>query len=168
MRTRVAEIGGDPTDVERPPAFFAEDGAMPERVELQHEMPEELLEGELEDGAIERARARIAAVAEAKEKQARAEMEAAGRSFKGADRVLKSSPYARAKTFEARHGLNPRYASAGDEEALAAVILRDAEFAERYAAARDRWLAGDREVVWPAGTYGMRRWHRVRCADPPV
>jgi hypothetical protein len=100
------------------------------------------------------------------EQKARAEVAAAGWSFKGADRVLKSSPYARAVTFEERHKLNPRYASAGDEEALDAAIERDAEFVAQYAAARERWLAGERDVVWPAGTNAMRRWHRVPCAAP--
>ena len=81
--------------------------------------------------------------------------------------MRKSSPYARAKTFEARGRLSPRYASGGDPDALDAAIARDAEFLLTYAECRERWLAGERHVVWPAGTDAMRRWHRVRCADPP-
>lgn len=167
VRTRVKEIGGQALEVERPPVYFAREGAMPERVEIPCMMPDDLLDERLEEGGLEAARARIADVVEQKEREARAHVESEGRGFKGADRVRKSSPYARAKTYEERHGLNPRYASAGDEEALRAAMARDAEFVERYLAARERWLAGDRDVLWPAGTYAMRRRHRVRCADPP-
>ncbi len=162
-RTRVSDIGRRVVTVERPPAFFAEDGTMPESVELRFEMPETLLEAH----GLEGARVRIAEAVEKKENDARAEVEAAGWSFKGADRVRKSSPYARAKTFEARGRLSPRYASGEDPDALDAAIARDAEFLLTYAECRERWLAGERHVVWPAGTDAMRRWHRVPCADPP-
>lgn len=162
VRTRVDDIGTRSMTVERPCAFFADDGTMPETVELRFEVPEALLEE-----GIETARARISEAVEMKEKEARARIEAAGGSFRGADRVRKSSPYSRAKAFEQRHELNPRYASAGDQEALQAAVERDVEFAMRYGASRERWLAGDRDVIWPAGTYAMRRWHGVRCADPP-
>ncbi len=162
-RTRVSDIGRRVVTVERPPAFFAEDGTMPESVELRFEMPEMLLEAH----GLEGARVRIAEAVEKKENDARAEVQAAGWSFKGADRVRKSSPYARAETFEARGRLSPRYASGGDADALDAAIARDAEFLLRYAETRDRWLAGERHVVWPPGTDAMRRWHGVTCADPP-
>jgi hypothetical protein len=165
VRTRIAVIGADrATAVERPAAFFAEDGVMPERVELRYEMLEPLLDA---SGGLEQARARIADAVEAHEKRARIRIEAAGWTFKGADRVLKSSPYARAKTFEQRHELNPRYAYAGDDAALEDAVERDRDFAERYAIARGRWLTGERDVVWPAGTDAMRRRHRVPCAPPP-
>ncbi len=163
VRTRVSDIGGHAVTVERPPAFFAEDGTMPESVELRFEMPDALLEAH----GLEGARSRIAEAIEKKEDEARAEVKAAGWSFKGGNRVRKSSPYARAKTFEERGRLNPRYASGGDADVLNAAIERDAEFLSRYAACRDRWLGGERHVVWPAGTDAMRRWHGVRCADPP-
>ena len=163
VRTRVADIGTRTIRVKRPEAFFTEDGSMPEWVELRFEMPEALLE----ESGLDGAQARIADAVETQEKKARARIEAEGRSFKGRDRVLRSSPYARARTFEQRHELNPRYASAGDDEALDTAVARDKEFAERYRASRERWLAGERDVIWPAGTYAMRRWHHVPCADPP-
>jgi putative transposase len=163
VQTRVADIGARTMVIERPPVFFAEDGTMPERIELRFEIPEALLE----QIGLEDARARIAAAVEAKESNAHAEVKAAGWSFKGAERVLKSSPYDRAKTFEDRGELNPRYACAGDHEALQAAITRDTIFVAAHASARERWLAGERDVLWPAGTDAMRRRHHVRCADPP-
>ncbi len=163
VRTRVSDIGVRTMTIARPPAFFAEDGTMPESVELRPELAGDVLER----GGLEQAHARIADAVEKREAKARAEVEAAGWSFKGADRVLKSSPFARATTFEQRHGMNPRFASAGDEAALRAAIKREEEFVAQYGVARERWLAGERDVLWPAGTYAMRRWHRVRCAEPP-
>jgi hypothetical protein len=163
VRTRVSDIGGRATTVARPPAFFAEDGVMPERVKLRAEL---LLEADDEAG-LEKARAEIAAAVERAEEKARAEVAAAGWSFKGVDRVLASSPFSRAVTFEQRHELNPRYASAGDKKALEAAIERDAEFVKQYALCRERWLSGERDVVWPAGTNAMRRRHRVPCVEPP-
>ena len=163
VRTRIGDIGaGGVTTVKRPPgAFFAEEGVMPESVAFRFEMLEAVLEG----SELEAARARIAHAVEAKEQEARVRIEAAGWSFKGVERVLKSSPYSRAKTFEQRHTLNPRYA--GNKEAREAAIERDREFVERYAIARERWLEGERDVVWPAGTDAMRRRHRVPCTPPP-
>ncbi len=163
VRTRISDLGADrATTVERPAgAFFAAEGVMPERVNLRCEMLEPLLEG----SDLKTARARIADAVEVKEREARVRIEAAGWSFKGAERVLKSSPYSRAKTFEQRHALNPRYA--GDKEAREAAIERDCDFIERYAIARERWLEGERDVAWPAGTDAMRRRHRVPCTPPP-
>src|SRR5690606_36890010 len=113
VRTRIAEIGAERAiSVKRPVgAFFAEEGSMPERVTLSYEMLERLLEG----SDLDSARARIADAVQVKENEARARLKAEGRSFKGVERVLKSSPYARATTFEHRHTLNPRYA--GDKKA---------------------------------------------------
>ena len=163
VRTRISEIGAERTTaVARPTgAFFAEEGTMPESVSFRCEMLEPLLER----SDLDSARARIADAVETKEQEARIRIEAEGRSFKGVERVLKSSPYARATSFEERHTLNPRYA--GDKEAREAAIERDRDFVERYAIARERWLGGDRDVVWPAGTDAMRRRHRVPCAPPP-
>ena len=161
VQTRIADLGARRIVVERPSVFFAEDGEMPERVELRFEMPEAVIE----TLGLEEARERVATAVAEKEKSARAEVEAAGWSFKGADRVLSGSPYSRAKTFEDRGGLSPRYA--GDVDAMMAAMERDARFGQGYGDTRVRWLAGERDVVWPAGTNAMRRWHHVRCADPP-
>ena len=163
VRTRVNDIGTRKLIVDRPSAFFAEDGTMPERVELRFEMPEALLNAY----GLEQARVRLAEAVEQKENEAQAKVAAEGWAFKGADRVRCSSPYARATTFEERHRLRPRYASSGDDDALKAAIARDAEFVAQYALCRERWLGGERDLTWPAGTYAMRRWHHVRCADPP-
>src|SRR5690606_21058138 len=115
-------------------------------------------------GGVKQTRERIADAVARHEAKGHAEAAAKGWAFKGADRMLKSSPYSRAKTLEDRRKLNPRYA--GDAESIKTAVAREAVFRERYAAARERWLAGDRHVVWPAGTDAMKRRHRVPCEMP--
>lgn len=160
VRTRVGDIGTRILRYERPAAFFAEDGIMPEEVEISCVMPQELVRAHGE----KQARALIADAVARHEAAGHVEAALKGWSFKGADRVLKGSPCSRAKTLLDRRRINPRYA--GDREAIAAAVERDAVFAERYAVARERWLAGERDVVWPAGTCAMKRWHRVPCEQP--
>lgn len=47
-------------------------------------------------------------------------------------------------------------------------LQRRRVFLDGYARARDAWIGGDREVVFPAGTWLMRRRFQVRCAGPPL
>ncbi len=44
VRTRVSDIGERTVTVERPGAFFADDGIMPAQVELRLELPEVLIQ----------------------------------------------------------------------------------------------------------------------------
>ena len=39
------------------------------------------------------------------------------------------------------------------------------EVAPRHRAAKERWIAGDRDVVFPAGTHRMRVHHGARVAS---
>ncbi len=158
VRTRLSDIGTRVLRIERPDVFFAEDGVMPEVVEIPLEMPDMLVQV----FGVEQSRRRIAEAIERHEAKAHAEAEAKGWAFKGADRIRKSSPYVRAKTIEERGRLNPRYA--GGAEAIREAVRRDRAFRQRYAAARERWLAGERDVIWPAGTYAMKWLHNVPCA----
>ncbi|MCB9591126.1 MAG: hypothetical protein H6719_00215, partial [Sandaracinaceae bacterium] len=40
-------------------------------------------------------------------------------------------------------------------------------FRESYRACWRRYRAGERDIVWPYGTYLMRVRHGTRVADPP-
>jgi putative transposase len=161
VRTSARDIGGPPLTIRRPDVYFASDGTMPETVELRFELPPALVEELGVDGA----RTAIAEAIETQELAAREHWRKQRRPFKGVRGVLKTSPYARAMTYEQRHELRPRYACGGDRDALLAAIARDREFVCLYAAARERWLAGERDVEWPAGTWAMRWFHNARCAE---
>jgi putative transposase len=161
VRSSVHDIGGAPRSITRPNIFFAVDGTAPESVELRFELPPALVE----EHGIDGAKAAIASAIEGAEDSARKHWEKERRPFKGVRAVRKTSPYDRATTYEQRHRLRPRYACGGDREALLAAIARRREFVRLYADARERWLRGERDVVWPAGTWAMRRFHNVRCAE---
>lgn len=45
-------------------------------------------------------------------------------------------------------------------------VAEGAEFVRAHGACRERWRDGDREVVFPAGTYNMRVEHGVAVAEP--
>jgi hypothetical protein len=162
VRTRVEDIGVGSITVERPTEFFAEDGCMPAEVVLRFEMPEVLIH----IYGVKQARERIAAAVEAHEQEAHRRAAEKRWVFKGAERVLKVSPYSRAKSLEDHRELNPRYAGELDE--IKAAVARDREFVRRYRAARERWLLGDRHVVWPYGTDAMVRRHWVPCDRAPT
>jgi len=157
----VEDIGGPAIRVERPPVFFRRDGEVPEVLTLRLTMPRILLEtfGEAE------ARRRLEAEVERREETYRASRRAEGRGFLGARRVMQESPFARAKTRDDRPSVRPRWA--GSREAVGRGRKRRASFLARYADCLERWRAGERDILWPAGTYRMRRVHGVRCADPP-
>jgi hypothetical protein len=69
---------------------------------------------------------------------------------------MKMSPYRCAKSYEERRSLSPTIAAGrGQTEARVAAIERLRRFRDDYAEAKARWCAGDRDVVFPAGTYWM-------------
>ncbi len=68
-------------------------------------------------------------------------------------------------------GLGPRhdFRSGSTEWARVEAARRSVVFKAAYVAARDAWIGGDREAVFPFGTWLMLRRFAVRCAaSPPV
>ena len=83
----------------------------------------------------------------------------------------------RGELIRLKHGEERRYDTAftvlPDAGAIAAVEARIAaieqlmEFRERHREAKRRWCAGDRCVVFPAGTYWMKKHHAAACEPFP-
>ena len=90
-----------------------------------------------------------------------------GRTFCGFKAVLKQSRHACAKSKEKRKGKNrkisPRIACK-DPKLRIARINANRQWQLEYCDARDRFNAGERDVVFPAGTNKMRVLHNVRVA----
>jgi len=102
------------------------------------------------------------------EAYARAEMKRQGRRFLGAERASAVSPTDRAATPEPTVDHHPRFAvgrNQGDAWRRAAAALR--AFHASYRAALERWRAGARDAVFPAGTWWMRVFHRAIVPDGP-
>jgi hypothetical protein len=163
--TRPEDIGTRVVRVCRPEFFFDPDNPdWPEVVELRIKMPQMLID---EYGSAEAARAEIAKKVREYEREAYACAKEKGLSFKGARRVLRTPHTARASSWEDFGSLNPQFAAAGDREAARAAVKHIREFNAEYDAKLRRWQAGDRNVVFPYGTWGMRVHHGVRCHPPP-
>jgi putative transposase len=85
----------------------------------------------------------------------------------GAKRASKVSPESRITTREPACQRNPTFAlgrGAAKEVRLAAIAKLRA-FRSAYREAWSKWRAGDRSVVFPAGTYAMRVIHRANVAS---
>jgi len=103
------------------------------------------------------------------EARAHAEMAEQRRSILGADRARAVSPTSRATTPEPKFDRNPTFAvgrDQGEARSRAAAAVR--AFRVAYQAAIEQWCAGIRSIVFPAGTWLMRTFHRAAVADIAV
>jgi putative transposase len=91
----------------------------------------------------------------------------AGTGFLGADRV-RTMP--RSGPPMTRSGPSDRkpWVTRLSESLRQEIRAQERVFRQAYAAALSGWRAMDRSVVFPAGTYLMRVFHRASCAAPAV
>ncbi len=150
-----SRIGGDAYLVKRPKHFFDPKGGLPDEVSLQLTPPPGF-------GSAEQFRGELAPVLEAREDEARSLHQARG-GFLGVARVLAQKPTARPAPGEPRRGLNPRVASR-DKWKRIETLGRLVEFLRAYRSAWRARRAGERNVVFPHGTYLLRVLHGVACA----
>ena len=150
-----------PVRVDRPNRYFSKTGRMPNQVELAVVRPpgfEHLDDEEF----VELLQDRVAhEEAEIVEKFA-----SEGRGFLGVDRVLAQDWRAAPTSPAPRRNLNPRV-SARDKETRIRALELLSRFLHDYRRALQRWLAGERRVLFPAGTYMLRVTFRVSCHSPP-
>jgi hypothetical protein len=144
-----ALLAGRSLRATRPNHFFAEDGTMPEEVELQLTIPPELGD---RDEILREVQTRVAA-AELEHARLRAE---SGRRVLGRYAVLRQSWRESPTSREPRRNLRPTVAARNLWARLEA-IERKREFVAAYRAARLALLAGA-PVPFPYGTYWLRRF----------
>jgi REP-associated tyrosine transposase len=138
--------------VPRPDHFFSRKGSLPESIDLELAVPTGFdsaadFRDALEGGLAERE------AAAAQERPA----------FLGVERVLAQRPSATPAQEEPGGQLRPRVA-ARDKWRRIELLGRLKAFLESYQEALERWRAGERGTVFPAGTYWMRVVHDVACA----
>lgn len=86
--------------------------------------------------------------------------------FVGVTRILAMDPTDSPRTREPRR--NPTMRIAAKHTGLRIQSIYELkEFERDHAEARDRWRAGDREVVFPAGTWWMKHFTPARVQKPP-
>jgi REP element-mobilizing transposase RayT len=145
----------------RPTHFFREDGAMPTTVSLRISRPRELADlSDREFAALIQERVRQVEERAALERQRR------GAFVVGRRAVLGQRWNDRPGNREPKRELNPRIASRNKWSRIEAV-MRNRIFCAAYAAARDSFSKGLGEVLFPAGTYWLRRFACARCEPHP-
>jgi putative transposase len=143
----------------RPNLYFSPNGSMPETATLTFTPPPSVeakrFVGDV-DGLLEFAEA-------AHREKAASE----GKRFMGAKAIRRQHPEDAPKTRrrKSKGDIRPTIACADKWRRIAA--LRDhASFQQAYREARQRWKDGDRETIFPHGTYLLRHTASVRCAPP--
>jgi hypothetical protein len=146
----------------RPKWFYDPDNPdMPEYVDIMLERPAifpEMSDEELHQFIMDKVRERELEIHE--------EMAKAGRRFKGPSKLRKMKWNGAATSPEQRFTLKPTVASTCSWTRVA-WLLRRVEWEREYADARAALLGGDRDAVFPYGTYWMRRFAGVRVAAAP-
>ncbi len=150
---------GERLHFEMPDHFFDEDGAGtdPDDAVLEFQRPpifigltDDELDRKLFDAVAERVR------------QARAEMQRAGKTFLGVEAVLRQAFSATPATTEIRRKLSPRIAAKNPSVRIAAIRALQRFIAE-YREAWRAWREGKRDVLVPLGTYALRVHARAPC-----
>ena len=90
-----------------------------------------------------------------------------GASILGRRAVLDQKWSDRPGSREPRRQLNPLVAARSKWSRIEA-LMRNRAFRDAYAAARASFAAGIRDVIFPAGTYWLRRFTQAICAPCPA
>jgi len=157
VTTFEATLSGGHVTATRPRHFFRDDGGMPDVISLRVARPrgfEDLTQSEWADLVSGRVRAK-----EADHRQRRA---AKGNSVLGREHVLRQKPFDCPSGHEPRFQMSPQVA-AKNKWARIEALLRNRGFIEKYRAAFLAHLAGLANVLFPFGTYWMRKIANVAC-----
>jgi hypothetical protein len=141
----------------RPGFFFRSDGEQPESVSFPICRPRGFANQTAEEWRVlvtEQVRE-----AEAKHRERR---RAAGKSVLGRQAVLAQNPFDSPQSPEPHFGTCPRIAAKSKWSRIEA-IQRSKTFIECHKAAIKSWMAGIADVLFPYGTYWMRRFAHVLC-----
>jgi hypothetical protein len=162
VRTIIDDIGCRAMRAVRPKWFFI---ALhwPATVELPLVWPAAVLAEMTPD----QARAALKEAVRRLEKQARAEVRDRGDTFIGPERVMRASITARGTASEPRGTRNPTFATAGDGEVHQAMVEKRREFRASYRTAHLGFANGDRDVLYPYGTWKMRVLFNVQVTPAP-
>jgi len=157
VTTFKATISGGHITATRPKHFFRTDGDMPEVISLPIARPrgfEDLDPAVWSSLITDRVRAK-----EADHHQRR---EANGISVLGRERILRQDPFGCPSGHAPRFQMSPKVA-AKNKWARIEALLRNRAFIEKYRAAFVGHVAGLANVLFPFGTYWMRKIAKVVC-----
>jgi hypothetical protein len=162
VRTIIDDIGRRAMHAVRPKWFFLA-LRWPDAVELPLVWPDAVLAEMTPD----QARAALKEAVNRLEKQARAEVRGRGDTFMGPERVMRAPITTRGTASEPWGTRNPTFATAGDREVHQAMVEKRRAFRASYRTAHVRFANGDRDVVFPYGTWKLRVLYNVDVAPAP-
>ena len=149
------------TYVAKKPKFFFrtkdKGGKLPKSLDLELTAPPIGVNEKLADDVVQKA-------ASAREKRLRDAANAAGKRFLGAKGVLNQKIYSSPQAPASRRGLSPSVASADKWRRIEA-LAANAAFARDHEDARKSFITGDREAIFPFGTYRFARQFGACCAE---
>jgi putative transposase len=154
-------LEGKALTAKRPEHFFRQEGPMPEVATLRFARPQEfaeLTESQWKTVLTERVKER--------EKRFRRERAQGGARVLGWRKVLEQRWTSRPKPSEPRRKLSPRVASKSKWRRIEA-LLENKRFLQAYRDARVAFQAGIRTVLFPRGTYWLKRVADVVCEGTP-
>jgi putative transposase len=157
VTTFQATISGGHITATRPKHFFRDDSGMPEVVSLKIARPhgfDDLSQNEWASVVCERVRAK-----EAEHRQRRS---AKGITVLGRAKILEQNPFHCPEGHAPRFQMSPRVA-AHNKWARIEALLRNRAFIEKYREAFLGHMAGLANVLFPFGTYWMRKFAKVVC-----
>ena len=145
-------------EVEMLDTFFNHEGNLPQALSLHFMRPQIFLG--LTDAQLQ---ARLNTDVAKLVRRARDDMALRGLPFVGRNAVLRQSFSAVPKTPAPRRNPSPRIAAKSTTERVHA-IRRMLEFVRQYRDAWTQWRNGNRNALFPVGTYALRIYARVACA----
>ncbi len=149
------ESFGRSIDARRPHHFFRQNGPLPASATLVMKSSTEE-----QSGAFA---ARVCQLTLDLEESARQKVAAENRRFLGRRAALAQLPTESPTSRERHRKLRPTV-SCSDRQHRLEALKRLREFRVAYREARERYVAGERHALFPAGTYALRIRFGVRCA----
>ena len=145
-------------EIRRAPGFFRDPGPVPASARLELSIPPGLTHRSDLVPQLDR-------MVRDRERELQLRAQAQGVKFLGRRKVLRQSPWGRPRDAEPRRGLRPRVACRDKWKRIEA-LQRLKEFLADYREARRRYLDGETQVRFPAGTYWLRVRLGVLCNGP--
>jgi REP element-mobilizing transposase RayT len=143
-------LGGRELEVRRPKMFFSDRGVMPETVKLRLAVPPII------DLARAEWDAHVREAVLAHERQTRERRLAKGIRVVGRKAVRAASAFDKPRTSAPHRDLRP-FVACRNKWRRIEVLEALQDFHRRYAEARDRYVARVRDVLFPAGTFALRK-----------
>lgn len=146
--------------VRRPNVFFDPNGALPDSVVFETTRP--AIYPQLEFAELARC---LNETVQRLIRNAHDALLKAGKRFVGAQEILRADFHDRPTNGEPRRRCRPRIAAKDTSQRVDA-IERLKAFLHDYRVAWQAWRHGQRDQVFPAGTYALRIYARVACRPP--